>query len=404
MSFAGKTRRAQMCSYYLIQNINYWGHIGGFQAQLDRLRCLDAPLSLQGLLRIVQPIAEIRQLLNEEFLLTFVPSLQQAFAEHVLALPDDTLKGLTRQALNRPMAYIGALMERVFSQSDIRRLSEQFALSVALRLLRCPFINKRIQGVNDIKEYIDIAQKKEEFNAKQRSAFSRISSIVAGTGAPPPAARFWVSTDFLARWLLDNGVLEELLHPDSSHTELIRRSYEPMRLLLSKGLLNEKHLDLLWSFACLGKHESVEHLVYELAGRLSAYLPASLLVHLFRRICDKPFSDYDVQLVQLVKEVTLSAFKTIGLPSETAAVAVAGVSGNNGGDSAATPGGEPPSVSSTPVGGALLGLHLLWTLWQTAQQQREQRQQQQLLLQQQATELEGKREGLREIWFVSTRF
>ena len=64
------------------------------------------------------------------------------------------------------------------------------------------------------------------------------------------------------------------------------------------------------------------------------------------KICDKPFSDYDVQLVQLVKEVTLSAFKTIGLPSETAAVAVAGVSGNNGGDSAATPGGEVKTARS----------------------------------------------------------
>lgn len=44
----------------------------------------------------------------------------------------------------------------------------------------------------------------------------------------------------------------------SSLQELVRRGYDFLRLFHTKNTLEDRHLDMLWGMACLGKHESLE--------------------------------------------------------------------------------------------------------------------------------------------------
>ncbi len=51
-----------------------------------------------------------------------------------------------------------------------REVLERFDLQMAMRMLQCPYLERRIQGVNDIKDMIDLATKKEDFLKKVTSA------------------------------------------------------------------------------------------------------------------------------------------------------------------------------------------------------------------------------------------
>jgi hypothetical protein len=86
-----------------------------------------------------------------------------------------------------------------------------------------------------------------------------------------------MTTDYVNKWLLDNHVAEELFDPQTTHyvsgsdlrdlpvspltrilQELVRRGYDFLRLFHTKNTLEDRHLDMLWGMACLGKHESLE--------------------------------------------------------------------------------------------------------------------------------------------------
>ena len=72
----------------------------------------------------------------------------------------------------------------------------------------------------------------------------------------------WSTREWLARWALDESLLQTLLDPVTAHAELIRRrslidfgyidyyfSSVVILLLLEHKFLDSSHLDALWSLA-----------------------------------------------------------------------------------------------------------------------------------------------------------
>jgi hypothetical protein len=73
---------------------------------------------------------------------------------------------LTRLITSKPLGAIESLITITHSVNEAKRILEQFDLDLALKYLALPLLNKRIQGINDIKDYIEWTQKKEEYHAK----------------------------------------------------------------------------------------------------------------------------------------------------------------------------------------------------------------------------------------------
>ena len=176
--------------------------------------------------------------------------------------------------------------------------------------------------MNDIKDLIELTEKKEDTKRK-KGAFSYMSSLVAapegsvpGTSNTAPA-KLWMTSDYLSEWMARNQLLEILYQPDTTHIELIRRSVPALRLLQMRGELTERHLDMLWNLSSTDKHESVVHLVYDIVGQMSSHLTAPLLKHMLNRISQKPYTEYDSMLLELVRTFTLNAFKVPEIRTET---------------------------------------------------------------------------------------
>src|SRR4051812_6414093 len=110
----------------------------------------------------------------------------------------------------------------------------------------------------------------------------------------PCFVQIWMSTDYMAKWCVDNKVLDDLFEAKSTHLELIRRSYTILKLFHDKDLLTLPQLDALWALCSEDKHEAQKHLIYDIVSRLSAHLPRDTLKYLYKRIATKPVRGWDL--------------------------------------------------------------------------------------------------------------
>ena len=57
--YAGTNKQAKAKSWFLIQNINFFGRIGGFDTIVQRIGHAQCPLSLQGMVNMLRPVAQV---------------------------------------------------------------------------------------------------------------------------------------------------------------------------------------------------------------------------------------------------------------------------------------------------------------------------------------------------------
>ncbi|CAM9396742.1 unnamed protein product, partial [Scytosiphon promiscuus] len=88
----------------------------------------------------------------------------------------------------------------------------------------------------------------------------------------------------LARWIVDNKVVEEIFG-DSIHREVVGRSAKLLQFLSGmEDAFTTDHLDLIWS-SCVGKAEpELQAVVYQLLTTLVECMKPELVVHLIGRL------------------------------------------------------------------------------------------------------------------------
>lgn len=302
-AYVAATRTACRNSRYLLQNVELFGRLGGFDALKVRLCDRSRPLPAESVAALLRPAVQCRYVLSRESMAHFVPGLVEAAMAHLLLTKGDALKR-GKEYFEGPRQQLESLLVHVVSPKQASKNMELFDLRVALVLVTSPYLEKKVQGANEIKNSILVAMAGDR---GKKGALAYLSSVVAGpTG---PSDNLSITADEIACWVLDDGVLETLLAPDTTHIELVRRSFVVLHLLQTSGRLQKWHLDALWRLAAEDQHESMQHLVFELVGKLAEHLPVPMLQHLFGKISERPFGAYDAQTVQLIKEFSVHALE-----------------------------------------------------------------------------------------------
>ena len=191
-------------------------------------------------------------------------------------------------------------------------------LDVSVSNLSNPSLDRRLQAIKEIRLCIDWMERQEEYERTQKSALSYLSSVVSGSdvSAPPPLP---VTTPFvtqqvlqspahLTEFLVQRAIVDAAFAAATSHVEVMRRMDRVLRWLALHEALSDDHVHLLWSLTVSEKHESVEHLLYELLGKLAPLLSLHHLGLLLRLIDRLPIADVDVHLCHLIKKLSMAQF------------------------------------------------------------------------------------------------
>jgi hypothetical protein len=117
---------------------------------------------------------------------------------------------LNRKLISQATVLFQHLFVAGSSGDAFREPNERFECELSLRFLRCAYLDKRIAGLNDIKEYIELSEKKEEWRRKNKGGlFNSAMNMMAGQREEPvpPYVKLWVTTDFMAKFCADHKVL-----------------------------------------------------------------------------------------------------------------------------------------------------------------------------------------------------
>lgn len=160
-------------------------------------------------------------------------------------------------------------------------------LDISLKLLKSSYLEKRIRGLNDIKDVIEESQRNR-------------------------AQGFWsknqyLDTNQMVDWLQRENVVE-LLTGEHTHVELLKRAADIFELLCRKKKLTSVHLQAVWRSA-QAKHETYVRGVYDLVAHLPAWLPSVDTKALFELIL-KERPEVDEKFLTLLKNFTKAAFDT----------------------------------------------------------------------------------------------
>jgi hypothetical protein len=193
------------------------------------------------------------------------------------------------------------------------KLSEEFHLAHAKRLLLCPVLTKRLEGVVQLKNIIANVERRaegERLNAKQRQGYGGRGY---GSGRNEVGGSRYLTCEYVAEWLVEERIVEILMGAAELRKEytqldarpdIIKRSDTVFEFMCRNAQLKKAQLDALWrAQADEPKNKELRRDVYCIVHEIVQLLPEEGVVYLFQlvRTCGTAVDDFTIELV---KEVT----------------------------------------------------------------------------------------------------
>lgn len=173
-------------------------------------------------------------------------------------------------------------------QKEMWRICEESEINFILKLLKSFYLEKRLKGVNELKEYIERLDPNLEY--KYRETNKQLK---------------YFTKEILLQIILDNQIIEFILG-ENFHIEVFKRSLNIMSFLSVSGKLSKDHLEALWNVS-EEKHQTNKKEVHQIIIDLSKLLTLDSLEFLFQKItCVSP-DKIDENLIFLIKEITKNA-------------------------------------------------------------------------------------------------
>ena len=129
---------------------------------------------------------------------------------------------------------------------------DKYTLQLSLKLIRSPYLEKRLKGLADIKERI------RDFESSQR-----------------PFCWKYYTPERLLAWMKEVSLLSLLLNEDT-HAEIIKRLAPILSFFASHKSMSAEVLDRLWGCQ-LNKHEDMARVVYDVLASIVIHLPWTVL-------------------------------------------------------------------------------------------------------------------------------
>ena len=277
----------------------------------------------------------------------FARRVHEAIMEHISALTDEQLKLEDRKTMTDIHKQLDVIVHSA-KLSDATKALDQFHLALALKCLKTPYLEKRLSGLADVKEMINLSLRKQEYlESIQRHERARKAGAEQSEQPlfPTPG---WSTPDFLVSWLqreqarhlgfswipprpapltprpprlcapsrLSNHrppasaarwrQVVELIFGEGIHDQVVRRCVEVLGFLAMRNAMDGRLLELIWR-ASLDKHESVRQAIYMVLVDLTAHLPFPLLEDLYDHICTVPFPEYTSHTLALLRGFAIAA-------------------------------------------------------------------------------------------------
>jgi len=275
------------------QNVNYFGHFGGFEAILERLGSRSVKMTIAEVIAHIDPLVVARLYLAENFIATIAADLKNSVFRRISDLTELEVKSTEKSILLGAIGRVKELLRMILSSQEAAQITEVFELDVAFKLLNSQTLPRRIDGISHINLMIEKTYKSEHFRKHAHTMDS--DDYEAETAAE------WMNYKYLCKWLLAKDIVGQL-YGETSHVQLATRGDEILTFLAKMGMLKERHIDVLWNHAKC-KHEAEVSSIYSTVARIGRQLTDPQVEYLFSKVKEIPCKSVGSLEVKLVYDL-----------------------------------------------------------------------------------------------------
>ncbi|CAG9332998.1 unnamed protein product [Blepharisma stoltei] len=276
---------------FFTYNLNFFGIHGGFNKVLSYITSDPHP-PIDHMHIFLVWFLNLREFLDHDVWKKHAKLFYKATIKAVMSLNDEEFRSAPKQDIQTLVSHLETLLEKLYTESKIGRILENFELDLSMKCLKGINLEKRIHGITEISLKISQAKHKDEDDKRLSKGGYIYKSDYHDTAR-------WLTTQRLLQWI-DNHNLFELIFGPSSHPQLVKRSADIIRFLYSNSRFSRDHIDLIWNSAS-SKHEAEREALMTLIQDIVPCLSAQDLHYFFMKLYLLPYAEIDSQVLSLIK-------------------------------------------------------------------------------------------------------
>ncbi|KAK6195512.1 hypothetical protein SNE40_000926 [Patella caerulea] len=250
---------------WLVDLINRFGQLGGFQIMLDRFT-KSSSLSVPIIAALIKPFGQCAEVLTSATVQKYFMPIVEIVPTVLDKLTDEELKKESKteaknDALSSIIKALKQLVYRLPNQEETVKNLEIFRLKMILRLLQISSFNGKMNALNEVNKVITNVS----FHATRHQQIEEDE---------------WLTAEKMAEWIQQNNVLSIVLRDSLHQPQYVEKLEKILRFMIKEKALTMEDLDRLWE-AQSGKHDAIVKNVHDLLAKLAWDFTAEQLDHLF---------------------------------------------------------------------------------------------------------------------------
>jgi ubiquitin C-terminal hydrolase len=198
---------------------------------------------------------------------------------------EDELKQVKKSDIEDLINSLEMILPNLLRPEEIAKRCEGFCLDFSIKCFRTTLIEKRVNGLVYIEDSVESAMMREMIgdNRDPFHAYARVTK--------------WIRADWLLKWIQDNGIVQSLFDPNTTHPELLAHGHRIICFMAGRGQLSRPDLELLWS--CVGR-QHLAHAIFDLLAAVCVELKPDHASFFWQKLASLRTEDWTDKLVGFV--------------------------------------------------------------------------------------------------------
>lgn len=212
--------RPRKCkSYLLVEVINSFGRLGGFDKMLEIMTDKDKPIDFDMLAHYMECLGKVYPMYHRDFIGKFAKEIQEAVQKAILNAPEASIRNVRKEKIESIVSRLEDLLKRVYTYDERERQIAFLNMDITLMCMKSNFLERRIHGIKSLAETLKTLK------------YSKANKI---------------TPEYMHEWLEKHKILELIFDQKNYHVQIIQRSKEILKFLIVENKLTEEQLNLFW--------------------------------------------------------------------------------------------------------------------------------------------------------------
>ncbi|CAF1148229.1 unnamed protein product [Rotaria sordida] len=277
---------------WLVDFINRFGDLGGFDKLLQRFTSNENKLTISIVIALLKPWGLCYEYLTQSTIQKYFSPIIEVVPQYLNQLAENEFKVEVKtesknDTLSAVIKWLRHLASRLPDNDKACRELDELRLKMILRLLQTNSFSGKMNALNEVHKLIP------SLSPIHRSTLNRSDD---NEGLTP---------EKFIKWIEDHQILDIVLRDCLHQPQYVEKLERILRFMIKEQALSRNDLAKIWNASC-GKHEAIEKNVHDLLAKLAwDFSPEQLeqLFDCFRESWTKASKKQREKLLELIRKL-----------------------------------------------------------------------------------------------------